>query len=236
MIMKKIFAIADKELASYFKSPIAYIFLILTVSIFNFFFYAIIIDNKEASLVDVFKVMEFMLVFLMPFITMRVFAQEKRSGTMEFLMSNPVTNTSIVVGKYLGVAIFFTLLIFITSIYFVILNFFGRPDALVALVGYVGIWLEGMMFVSIGVMASSWTKNQIVAAISSYFILFLLYFSSMFKEYFVGSIESALRFASLMEHSESFFIGNISIVNIVYFVSITIFCLLITRLSLENRF
>ena len=100
--MNKVFAIAKKELTAYFKLPIAYIVLILTISVFNVFFYMIIDQNREASLRDIFKVMEFMFVFLIPLLTMKIFSEEKLTGTIEFLMTSPITNTAIVLGKYLG--------------------------------------------------------------------------------------------------------------------------------------
>ena len=109
--MSKIIAIAKKELKTYFKSPIAYIVLILTVSVFNLFFFLIVNENREASLHDIFKVMEFLFIFIVPLLTMKLFAEEKSSGTMEFLMTTPTTNTEIVLGKYLGSLIFFSLIL-----------------------------------------------------------------------------------------------------------------------------
>src|SRR5882672_6293829 len=97
--MNKIMVIAKKELSAYFKSPIAYIILILTISIFNIFFYMIVDQNKEVALKEVFQVMEFMFIFLVPLLTMGTFAEEKANGTMEFLMTSPLTNTAIVIGK-----------------------------------------------------------------------------------------------------------------------------------------
>ena len=112
--MNKIITIAKKELKAYFGSPIAYIFLIITISIFNIFFFLIIDQNREATLRDVFKFMEFLFIFIIPLLTMKVFAEEKFTGTMEFLMTTPTTNTSIVLGKYLGSLIFFTLVVGLT--------------------------------------------------------------------------------------------------------------------------
>ncbi|MCQ9206255.1 MAG: ABC transporter permease, partial [Omnitrophica bacterium] len=133
--MNKIFAIAKKELKSYFHSPIAYIVLIITISVFNIFFFMIIDQNREATLRDVFKVMEFLFIFIIPLLTMKVFSEEKFTGTMEFLMTTPTTNTAIVLGKYLGSLIFFTLIIGLTSSYYFIIEFFGQPDKLAILTG-----------------------------------------------------------------------------------------------------
>ena len=97
--MNKSFVIAVKELKEYFKSPIAYIVLIGTISIFNIFFFLIIDQGQEVNLRDVFKIMEFLFIFIVPLLTMKIFAEEKFSGTMEFLMTTPTTNTAIVLGK-----------------------------------------------------------------------------------------------------------------------------------------
>jgi len=234
-MMTKIIIIAKKELAAYFKSPIAYIILILTISIFNIFFFMIIDENREVSLRDVFKVMEFMFVFLAPLLTMKTFSEEKLTGTMEFLMTTPTTNTAIVLGKYLGSLIFFTLLIIMTTVYYLIIEFFGRPDLLATLSGYMGVWLEGAFFLSIGILTSSWTRNQIVAAISSYTILFLLYFSSSFIKYFSGTAETVIRYISTLNHLENFAVGLVTTADLVYYLSGIVVCIVLTRFSIENR-
>ena len=233
--MSKILAIAKKELAAYFQSSIAYIILILTIGIFNVFFFLIIDSNHEATLRDVFKVMEFMFVFIIPLLTMKTFSEEKASGTMEFLMTTPTTNTAIVLGKYLGCCIFFTLIMILTLMYYCIVEYFGTPDRGATFVGYLGVWLEGAMFLSIGLFISSLTKNQIVAAICSYAVLFLLYFSLSFVQYTQGTTEVLLRYMSTLTHSENFAAGLITTSDCVYYFSTIIFCLVLTRVSIENR-
>ena len=153
--MSKIIAIAKKELKSYFSSPIAYIVLIITISVFNIFFFMIIDQNREATLRDIFQIMEFLFIFIVPLLTMKIFSEEKLTGTMEFLMTTPTSTTAIVLGKYLGSLIFFTLIIGLTSSYYFIIELFGRPDRLAMLVGYLGIWIEGALFIAIGMLASS---------------------------------------------------------------------------------
>ncbi len=233
--MTKVIIIAKKELAAYFKSPIAYIIMILIISIFNIFFFMIIDENREVSLRDVFRVMEFMFVFLMPLLTMKPFSEEKLTGTMEFLMTTPTTNTAIVLGKYLGCLIFFSLLLSMTTVYYLIIEFFGRPDRLATLSGYMGVWLEGAFFISIGILTSSWTRNQIVAAISSYSILFLLYFSASFIKYFSGTAETVIRYISTVNHLENFTVGIVTTADLVYYLSGIVVCLVLTRFSIENR-
>lgn len=233
--MNKVLAIAQKELKTYFRSPIAYIILISTISIFNIFFFLIIDRNQEASLRDLFRVMEFLFIFIVPLLTMKTFAEEKSSGSMEFLMTTPTTNTEIVLGKYLGSLIFLTLIIGITSSYYFIIEFFGQPQVWVVLAGYLGIWLEGALFVAVGILTSSWTKNQIIAAMSSYVILFLLYFSISFIKYFSGTAEVLIRYIGTWSHAENFTVGLITVADLVYYLSGILICLAFTRLSTENR-
>lgn len=233
--MNKVLTIAQKELKTYFRSPIAYIILISTISIFNIFFFLIIDRNQEASLRDVFRVMEFLFIFIVPLLTMKTFAEEKSSGSMEFLMTTPTTNTEIVLGKYLGSLIFLTLIIGITSSYYFIIEFFGQPQVWVVLAGYLGIWLEGALFVAVGILTSSWTKNQIIAAMSSYVILFLLYFSISFIKYFSGTAEVLIRYIGTWSHAENFTVGLITVADLVYYLSGILICLVLTRLSIENR-
>ena len=153
--MTKTLAIAQKELSAYFKSPVAYIILVAIITVFNIFFYMIIDQNREATLRDVFAVMEFMFVFLVPLLTMRIFAEEKASGTMEFLMTTPTSNTSIVLGKYLGSFLFFSLLLGMTVVYYLVIEYFGQPDRWPIVTGFLGLWLEGGLFVAIGILTSS---------------------------------------------------------------------------------
>ncbi len=233
--MNEIFFIAKKELSSYFKSSTAYIVLVLMISIFNIFFFMIIDQNREASLRDVFLVMDFMLIFLAPIITMRLFAEEKLTGTMEFLMTSPVSNTAIVLGKYIGVLILFTIMISLTYIYYGIIEYFANPDRMTILTGYIGIWLEGALFLAIGSMTSSWTRNQIVAAIMSFAIIFMLYFSATVSSYFAGSAESIIQTISSRKHLENFASGIFTISDITYYLSGILVCLAFARLSIEKR-
>ncbi len=233
--MNKILVIANKELQTYFKSPIAYLVLIITTIIFNVFFFLIIDQNREATLRDIFQVMEFMFVFIIPLLTMKAFAEEKATGTIEFLMTTPTTNTVIVLGKYIGCLIFFTVLMSITAVYYVILEIYAVPDRGAIFIGYLGSWLEGALFIAIGLMTSSWTKNQIIAAMSAYLILFSSYFSITSMEYCKGTLQAIVRYYGTWSHAENLFSGVLSTADVVYYVSGIIFILLLTRLFVENR-
>jgi ABC-2 type transport system permease protein len=233
--MTKIFTLAKKELHSYFSSPIAYIILIVMLSLFNVFFFMIIDQNREVSLRDVFQLMDFMLVFFIPLLNMRLFSEEKSNGTMEFLLTAPLTHSMIVLGKYLSLLVFYSLLIGLTGIYYLIVEYFAEPDPFSMLSGYLGIWLEGAFFIAVGLLASSWTSNQIIAAIVSYLILFSLYFSSSFTQYTDGSAKQFLIQMSTHTHLENFAIGIITPSDVVYYVAGIVLCLVLTRLSIDNR-
>ena len=233
--MKKIFTIASKELSLSFKSALAYIVLIVTVSVFNIFFFLVFDQNREASLRDMFQLMEFMFVFIIPLLTMKIFAEEKRSGTIELLMTCPVKNITIILGKYFGSLLFLTILLGITIIYYCIVEYFGSPDRGAVLAGYFGIWLEGALFVAIGLMTSSLTKSQIIAAMCSYVIIFLLYFSSSFIKYFDAATQNVIKYLSLLSHSENLSAGLVTTGDLTYYLSGIIFCLVLTKLSLENK-
>jgi ABC-2 type transport system permease protein len=233
--MSKIYVLTKKELYSLFSSPVAYIILIIMLSLFNVFFFLIIDQNREASLRDVFQLMEFMLVFFIPLLTMRLFSEEKSNGTIEFLLTAPLTHTMIVLGKYLSMLIFFTLLIGLTLSYYFIVEYFSEPDPFSILSGYLGIWLEGAFFIAVGLLASSWTANQIVAAVVSYLILFSLYFVTSFTQYVSGSVERFLTQMSTHTHLENFAIGIITPSDVVYYLVGILLCLVLTRLSIDNR-
>jgi ABC-2 type transport system permease protein len=120
-------------------------------------------------------------------------------------------------------------------VYYGIIACFGHPDHMTIFMGYLGIWLEGAFFIAVGMMTSAWTRNQIVAAITSYAILFLIYFSISFIKYFSGSAEGLIRFISPWSHLENFSSGMISAGDIVYYLSGILLCIILTRLSIDNR-
>ena len=233
--MNKIIALTKKELHGYFTSPIAYIILIACLSLFNVLFYLLIAQNREVSLRDIFQVMEFMFIFIIPLLTMKLFAEEKANGTMEFLLTAPLTPSMIVLGKYFSMLIFYTLLIGVTGIYYFIVEYFGDPDPYSILSGYVGIWLEGAFFIAIGLLTSSWTRNQIIAAMTTYVLLFSLYFSISVSKYFTGFAENFLIQLSTRTHLENFAIGVITASDIIYYLAGIVLCLVLTSLSINHR-
>ncbi|MBF0483105.1 MAG: ABC transporter permease subunit [Candidatus Omnitrophica bacterium] len=233
--MRKINAIAFKELTALFGSPLAYVVLFLSTAVFNIFFFMIIDQNREAHLKDIFTVMEFLLVFFVPIFTMKSFAEENASGTMEFLLTAPVRKIEIVLGKFAGIKIFLFCVIAPTFVYYFIFSHFADFDKVTALWGYLGIWLEVNFFAAIGLFISSLCRSQVVAAMSTYVILFILYFSMSFKMYVEGKLNVLVSYIAVMSHSENFFTGIFLLSDVVYFLSGIIFFLLLTRLMLNRQ-
>ncbi len=150
-------------------------------------------------------------------------------------MTSPLTNTAIVLGKYIGVLALFSILILMTFVYYGVIEYYGNPDRMTILAGYVGIWLEGAFFIAIGMMASSWTRNQIIAAMVTYALLFSQYFATGFAKYFSAPTELFIQQLSAMNHLANFAVGIVTVGDITYFLSGILICIVLTRLSIENR-
>lgn len=224
-----------KELTTLFHTPVAYLVLIITLLIFNLFFFMIIDHNREASLRDIFQVMEFLFVFIIPILTMKTFAEERSTGTLELLLTCPVKIRELVTGKFLGTSGFLMILLLLTGIYGIILSVFAKPDIASMLSGYAGIVLVGLFFVSIGVMVSAWTSHHISAAIVTYALLFLLYFSHQMNKYVGGSLEIFLTELSAPHHSLPLYKGMITGGDVTYFVSGILAALILTGYALKVR-
>ncbi|MBF0531497.1 MAG: ABC transporter permease subunit [Candidatus Omnitrophica bacterium] len=233
--MLKTFDIAMKESAGYFRSPLAYVILTVALTVFNAFFFLIIDQNREAALTDVFRVMEFMFVFLIPLLTMKTLAEEKQTGTLEFLLTTPTTEGQIICGKYLGTLFFVSILVAITGIYYGILASFASPEAGMAFAGYLGIWLEAAFFIAVGIFCSGLTGSHLLAAILAYAVLFGLYFLKSFNSYLHGPAETVLRYAAVMTHSENFFVGIIAAADLAYLGSGILIFLLLSIIFLRKR-
>lgn len=233
--MRKVIAIIHKELDYYFKSPMAYIILFLTIATFNVFFYLIIDHNKEAALDDMFRLMEFLFLFIIPLLSMRVFAEEKSHGTMEFLMTTPTNNTQIILGKYFGVLTFYSAIIATTLIYYFILAIFSSIGFIESMTGYFGLWIEGAMFIALAIFMSSLTKNQIIAGMMAYVGIFFLYFATTFEKFVDGSVQIFLMYMSSLRHAENFAVGMVTLADLVYYISGILIFLILTRVSIEQR-
>ena len=164
--MRKALIIARRELVGYFVSPMAYVIgalFLLTSSLW--FFHTIFIPDHEATLRPLFEAMAYIMIFAVPLLTMRQLAEEASSGTIETLMTAPVSETQVIAGKFMGVMGFYLALLAATLLLLLLMAFYGQPDLGLAAMGYLGMILLGAMFVAAGLFVSTLTNYQLVAAI-----------------------------------------------------------------------
>jgi ABC-2 type transport system permease protein len=174
------------------------------------------------------------LVILVPVITMRSFAEEKRSGTYELLMTSPLSVTEIVIGKFLCTFVFVFVMVLLTGAYPLILLSYGNPELGVILGGFLGLLLLATAFSSVGLFTSSLTENQIIAAVSCLVVLLLLYVISWPAETAGETMGAILKYLSLTEHFAEMVKGVIDTKDVVYFVSVIVLSLFLTQRSVES--
>lgn len=234
-IKKPAAVIFKRELASYFSSPIAYIvtglFLIITGVMFFTAFYL----QNRASMRNLFQLLPMILSFFVPALTMRVFAEEKKSGSLETLLTLPVTEFDVVLGKFLASFAASAIMLAPTLLYLLGMFPFGRPDAGPVIGGYIGALFLCAAFSSIGVFASSITKNQIIAFFTAFIICITLTMISEFLMFLPAPIVGFLQFISANEHFTSISRGIIDTRDLIYFVTLTALFLTVTVITQEKE-
>ncbi len=230
-----IFVIAKRELGAFFISPIAYLvgaaFLFITGLIFAF----TVTRGEVASLFQVFNTTSVILLFVAPILTMRLLAEEARSGTLELLMTAPVRDWEVVVGKFLAAFLFLVAMLVPTLCYLVLLTFYGEPDIPVTFAGYLGIVLLGSVLISFGLLTSAMSANQIVAAVLATAFTLAFWLVGLFATMFNGPLGTLLEYLSLQGHLRDFTLGLISTKSIIYFLSATAAALFLAIRVLEVR-
>lgn len=233
--MSSIFTITVKELRSYFTSPIAYVVFAMFLMLSGYFFSVILFVSKEASFRGAASNIIITLLFLMPLITMRVFSEEKKMGTLEMLMTKPVRDIEVMLGKFLAAAALFTTMLASTLVYILILTKYGNPDMGPVWSAYLGILLCGLSFIALGIFASTLTENQIIAAVIGFALVLLLWVLSWISGN-LGEIDSELlTYISLSSHLEGFVKGVINLKDVVYYLSFIAFWLFASVKSIEIR-
>ncbi len=242
--MRNIWTIAKREINQIFISPIAYITLIvflLTLGIFFYLYISASIQNQQyiPIMEYVFNLAAFPLLFLaVPAITMRSIAEEKRSGTIEFLLTAPVRDWELVVGKWLGGFLFFVIALASTLIYPLILSFVVKPgiDLGAMLAGYIGLILLASAMVAIGIAVSSLFTNQIASLFATMGVIIVFWIIASPAQNMQGSAAEILRNMSLTTHFyDTFLAGVIELKDIFYYVSFTVFALFIGKTAVEIR-
>jgi ABC-2 type transport system permease protein len=253
--MRNILAIAAKDLRSQFVSPIAYVVLTGFLLLGGWFFFNLLarfnfllnlylsfrnpeamerLNLNEFVIAPLLHNLSVILVILVPVITMRSFAEEKRSGTYELLMTSPLSVTEIVLGKFLGAFAFVFIMLLLTGVYPLILVLYGNPETGVILSGFLGLLLLATAFVSVGLLTSSLTENQIIAAVSCLVLLLLLYVISWPADTAGETMGAVLKYVSLTEHFAEMVKGVVDTRDLAYFGSVIVLALFLTQRSVES--
>jgi ABC-2 type transport system permease protein len=240
--MRNIWVIAQKEYKHFFISPIAYVVSLSVLLILGILFYVNILAaslQQYAPGIDiVLGPMVTLLLFMTPAITMRSLAEENKSGTLELLLTAPVRDWEVVVGKWLGGVLFMLTLLLTTWFFPILLNQMIQPgiDQGVMLTGYLGMFLLSSTFLAIGVMSSSFFSNQIAAFFATIGILLALWVVSLISQVSGATGNTLLSYLSLNEHFyNSFLRGIIDLKDVVYYISVIILALFLGSVSIEMR-
>jgi ABC-2 type transport system permease protein len=233
--MKKVPALLRKEFVSYFQSPIPYVILTLFLLVSGLFFYVEFRFLAEASLRRLVPSISIVLMILTPAVTMRLLAEEKRSGTLEVLMTDPITEWELVLGKFLGALAFYLAMVSPALLYGLLFEVFGDPDWTAILWSCAGLVLFGSVLVSIGLFASSLTRNQVIAYILAFVSVLFLFLVGDFASMAGGGIETVGRTVGIQDHYESFAKGVLDTRDLVYFLSTAALFLFLTARVVESR-
>jgi ABC-2 type transport system permease protein len=227
--------VAKREIKTYFNSPVAYIVVTVFMLIAGYLYWSQLFLEKQAELRYYFTLTPLIFTFIVPAITMRLIAEEKGSGTLEMLITMPVRDWEVVFGKFLAGLTMLAAIVGMTCFYAISLALLGPVDKGPVLTGYLGLLLMGGAYVAIGVMASSLTRNQIVAFILAFAISFALFIFGQVVQYAPDWISPVLAFLSMGNHFESLSRGVIDSRDVIYYVSVMVVALVIATASLQSR-
>ncbi len=252
-------AIVQKELKHYFVSPIAYVVMMIFLTVSGYFFYAGMVrfsqqyqyfksmmqfyqnpemlarlNLNEMVIAPALFNMVFVLLFILPLIMMRTFAEEKRQRTEELLMTSPLTINQIVAGKFIGSLLFMMVLMLPTLAYQVLLFKFSKPEFGPVFTGYLGVLLFSAAGVAIGLFASSLTENQIIAAVVTFVVLLFMFIISFLGDKEGTFIFDVIKYLSIQEHIKNLLQGLIDTRDLIYFFSIIVLFLFLTKRSVES--
>jgi ABC-2 type transport system permease protein len=237
--MKEVIVISKRELKTFFDSLIAYILIIVFLGMSGFFtwlFGSDVFFIGQATLQPFFSIAYWTLFFFIPALTMKMLSEEKRSGTLELLLTKPVSDWQVVMGKFVACLELITIALLFTLPYYITIWILGPIDHGAVWCGYLGMILMSAALISIGIFASSITNNQIVAFLLSLFIgVFFLIIFDVLANSFVGGIGEFLSYLSLSTHYESISRGVIDSRDILYFLSIAFFSLFLAETVLSRR-
>jgi ABC-2 type transport system permease protein len=250
--MRNIWVIAQKEINSYFASPVAYLLLTMFAIIFGFFFWNSVGYFNAASLQSQMSgqsmpmsVNEYVIrpllsnigvvgLFFIPMISMRLFAEEKRLGTIELLATSPIRDIEVIIGKWLAAMMLYGVLLLFSAINFAFLFRYGNPDWKPLAIGYLGLLLQAGGLLAIGTFISSLTRNQIIAGAATFAVCLLLWVLEWVSGYETATWAKVLAYFSVITHFDSFSKGVLDTKDAVYYISLIFLGLFLTSRSMES--
>lgn len=247
-------AILKKEVRLYFSSPIAYAVFTIFALVAGWFFYNVFafyalmsmqaamnpmmgrdLSVTEGVLRPLFQNISVIMLLMMPILTMRLFAEEKKSGTIELLLTYPVRDGEVLLGKYLAALGVFTGMLALTLVYPVLMAWTTNLEWGPLASGYLGLLLQGAAFIAVGILVSSLTENQIVAAVSTFGILLFFWVISWAADSAGGALGRVISHLSITEHFDSFARGVLDTKDVIYYLNLAILSLFLTLRSLESK-
>ncbi len=239
-------AILKREFKSYFRSPIGFVFLAVFFAYSSLMFVFNNLLTQQTLMKQFFAEISMIFVFVIPILTMRSFAEERKSKTDQLLLTAPVKVTDIVLGKFFAAAGVLLLAVVATMFYVLVLNSYGEPVFSEIFIGYLGLFLMGAFFISLGIFLSSLTQSQVISAVSTLAIIFFLWFTSSLSLNFANMMDGAFHwlgisldwlidFLAINNRFADFTLGVLNFVPVFYFVSLTALFLLLTVRVIEKR-
>ncbi len=247
--MRSILAIARRELGSYFGSPVAYVFLAIFAALFGFFFYGHLanilryapqiaqyggLNLNEMAIRPMLMNIAVISLFLVPMVTMRLYAEERKSGTLELLGTAPVSEWQVLLGKFLGAFTLYSGTVLLAAFYISLLFLYGDPNWKPALAGILGLLLFGGMIVSLGMLFSTITSNQIVAGSLTFGLFLLLWLLDGASSFADGTTGQVLSYLAVTPHLTNFTRGVLDLSDSVYYLSFILLGLFLTARSMEH--
>jgi ABC-2 type transport system permease protein len=250
--MSNVLAIAHKELRSYFASPVGYVAIALFTFIFGFMYGAIVnyfagqsigmapgappsLNINQQLIRPLFLNMSVVFLFVLPLVTMRTYSEEKRSGTIELLLTSPLTDMQIILGKFCGAFALYAVILVVTLIHMGLLFAFGNPDWRPVASGYLGMLLFGAAFISLGLFISSLTSSQVIAGIGTFALALVLWIIDWIGSALGPTGQSVLEYLSMTQHLDDFVKGVIDTKHVVYYLSLVAFGLFLTARSVDTE-
>jgi ABC-2 type transport system permease protein len=233
--MSPALTISRREIRTYFNSPVAYIVVTVFTMITGYMFFTQLLLEQQADMRGLFSIMPMLLAFLAPAITMRLLADEKSSGTLELLITMPVRDWEVVLGKFLAAMALVCTALALTLVFAITVRALGPLDRGPTIGGYVGLLLMGGAYVAIGVMCSSFTRNSIVAFIVGFAISFALFLFGPIVQFVPQGLQPLISFLAMSTHFENISRGIIDSRDVIYYLSVIGVSLLMATLALESR-